>query len=120
LPQGIIDGAFLVQAVANGIASKPVLNVVMDQSLNNLTLEIDPTVAGLYDVFQGSTLLSQWDTNSFSGVDVTMESSGTINILASLASAPVNVYGAGQATVNIGNGDMNHFRGIRGAIDVEN
>jgi hypothetical protein len=120
LPPGITDGAFLVQAVANGIASKPVLNVVMDQSLNNVVLEIDPTVAGLYDVFQGSTLLSQWDTFTLSGVDVTMESDGTINILASLANAPVNVYGAGQATVNIGNGDMNHFRGISGAIDVEN
>jgi hypothetical protein len=120
LPPGITDGAFLVRAIANGIASKPVLNVIMDQSLNNVTLEIDPTVAGLYDVFQGSTLLSQWDTSSFSGVDVTMLSGGTVNILHSLAGAPVNVYGAGQATVNIGNGDMFHFRGISGAIDVEN
>jgi hypothetical protein len=120
LPPGITHGAFLVRAIANGIASKPVLNVIMDQSLNNITLEIDPTNSGFYDVFSGSTLLSQWDTFSFSGVDVTMLSAGTVNILHSLPSAPVHVYGAGQATVNIGNGDMNHLRGISGAIDVEN
>jgi hypothetical protein len=117
LPPGITDGAFLVQAVANGIASKPVLNVIMDQSLNNVTLQGN---SGFYDVFQGTTLLSQWDTNTFSAVDVTMVSGGTLNILTSLVTAPVNVYGAGQATINIGNGDMNHLSAISGAIDLEN
>jgi hypothetical protein len=116
LPPGFTDGAFQVQAIANGIASDPVLNVVMDGTINDVTLEND---GGLFDVFQGSTLLSQWHLPQYPGgpeaVDVTMESGGTVNILSSLG--PVNVYGAGQATVNIGNGSL--YQAITGAIDVE-
>jgi hypothetical protein len=126
LPPGISDGAYWVWVSTNGIISKAILNVLMDSSLNNVTLEVDPLNNGLYDVFSGSTLLSQWAIDGFqdpfpgiTAVDVTMENSGgTVNIKSTPANVPVNVYGGGASTIVIGNSSS--VQGIQGPINLEN
>jgi hypothetical protein len=124
LPPGVTNGAYRVQVVTNGIASRPVLDVLMDSSLNNLTLKIDSGNSSLYDVYNGSTLLSQWAISSFSAVIVTMKvPGGTVNIQSTPSGVPVKVYGGGFAggvlsTINIGSGGS--VQGIQGPIDLEN
>jgi hypothetical protein len=122
LPAGVTDGAYLVQVVASSIASKPVLDVVMDSSLNNITLEDQSFGFGhnYYAVYSGSNLLSRWALSSFSAVDVTMEGiAGTVNILSTPPGIPVNVYGGGSSTINIGNSGSG-VQEIQGPIDLEN
>jgi hypothetical protein len=120
LPAGVPAGAYLVQVVASSIASKPVLNVLMDSTMNNITLEADPFEVDVYDVFAGNTLLRKWFLSSFSAVDVTMEGTGgTVNILSEPAGTPVNVYGGGSSTINIGN-NVSGVQEIQGPIDLEN
>src|SRR5262249_13574069 len=58
---------------------------------------------GLYDVFNGSTLLSQWGIGSFSTVMVTMVSGGTVIIQSAPSGVPVHV--------NIGDGNLDDFAG---------
>jgi hypothetical protein len=123
LPSGITEGAFGVQVVTNGIASSPVLNVLMDPSqVNNVTLEVDPNNSFLFDVFVGSTLLNQSVSGQYSAVDVTMARGAgeTLNILSTLAGLPVNVntvVGDTPPTINIGNGQL---AGIQTPILLEN
>jgi hypothetical protein len=122
LPAGLTDGAFWVQVVASGIASARVLDVVMDSSLNNITLTLDPNPFlhnNFIDLYSGGNLLSRWGVTSFSAVDVTMNGTGgTVNIRSTPAGIPVNVYGVGQSTINIGSNIG--VQNILGPINLEN
>jgi hypothetical protein len=119
LPAGIVNGAFRVQVVANGITSAATLSVLMDGSVNNVMLQVDGSNSSLYDVFNGATLLSQWTIGTFSSVMVTMKGTGgTVTIKSTPSGVPVNVYGGGTSTINIGNAGS--LAGIQGPIDLEN
>jgi hypothetical protein len=120
LPAGVTNGAYRVQVVTNGIASQPVLNILMDSTLSNVTLKMGRSIFfPTYDVYSGSTLLSRWFVHGFSAVDVTMKGTGgTVNILSTPAGIPVNVYAAGSATANIG--DASSLAGIQGPVNLEN
>lgn len=119
LPAGVVDGAYRVQVVANGIASAAALNVIMDSAVNNVTLQTDPGNNGLYDVWNGGTLLGQWAVGSFGSVMVTMTGAGgTVTIKSTPAGVPVNVYGTGASTINVG--DSGSLAGIQGPVNLEN
>jgi hypothetical protein len=103
----VAPGAYLVQAIANGIRSDGALDIITGGGINNITLEVDPHNALQYDVFSYAggtvTLLGHFYIPEISKIIVTEDSSDTtVEIESTVAGVPVFVNeGAGTDTVNV-------------------
>jgi hypothetical protein len=120
LPSGVSDGPFIVQVVANGIASQPVLDVFTNTSDFNVILQTDPANPSEYQVLINGVLRGEFAAGSFSAVRVTLANVNTVvNIHQTLAGVPVTVDGQAQNVVYVGNG-ASGVQGIQGNVYLDN
>jgi hypothetical protein len=71
LPAAINPGPFLLNVIANGIASPTVLHIQMSPTNSNIVLRVDPNSPGNVQVLRnGSVLLGEFSLSSFSSVFV--------------------------------------------------
>jgi hypothetical protein len=120
LPGGATHGAFLLQAIANGIGSGKVLAVFTDAADNTVTLRRDPAnPASFYQVLDGATSLGSFAIGKFNAVQVITDSANaTVNVQDTIAGVPLTVNGRAYDQVVIGkNGSV---QGIQGDVYLQN
>ena len=119
LPAGATDGVFLAQAVANGIASAPVLDIVAGPNDYNVIMQTDPNNAGEYQVLFNGTVRSEFAYGSFSQIFVDLSTSNIVlNIHETPAGVPVTVHGNAFDIVHVG--DSGGVQNIHGNIYLDN
>jgi hypothetical protein len=107
LPSGSNPGIYLLNAVANGIASPTVLNVQMTPATNDLVLRNDPSDSGSVQVVQGDTVLAEYNLTAINSILVTSDSgTDTLTVDYShgdpLPAGGLNYQdGGGVATLNV-------------------
>jgi hypothetical protein len=118
LSQGLAPGFYTLQAVANGVASSPVL-AVFGSGNETVTL-------GKITIFETPVYFIQmnegtffYDPTAFQGIDILAGGgSNTVNIQDTASFPPVTVGGGGSDTVNIGNSGS--VQDVLGEVDIEN
>jgi hypothetical protein len=113
LPTADAPGPYLVSVIANGIASAPVLDVLMGTLNTNLALQVNANDPGSLDVLSSGSLLAELPMSSFSAVIVTgSNTDNTIAIQSTGSGAPLTVNeGTGHDTVSVGDGDLDAIQG---------
>jgi hypothetical protein len=107
LPSGTNPGAYLLNTVANGIASPSVLTVLMSSTTNNITIRVNPSSSTQVQVLQGSSVLGSFNASAFSSVLVVGDAStDTVTIDYSNGNPlPAGGFrfqaGSGTATLNV-------------------
>jgi hypothetical protein len=103
LPNGLAPGAYLVQAIANGISSNNVLDILTDANHNSITLQLDPADSSQLQILNNGSLWSEWPVSDFNSVIVTEDSANTSVTVGNLASGmDININeGTGTDTVSI-------------------
>ena len=115
---GTDNGTYLLQVVANGIASSPALFVLANNSDSNVTLQTDPA-NGDYQVLFNGTAVNEYAPGSFSNVFVVLGTGyTTVDINETPAGVPVTVDGNGIDTVHVG--DSGGVQSIQGNVYLEN
>jgi hypothetical protein len=75
LPSGFNPGIYLLNAVANGIASPTALHVQMTPTSNDLVIRVDPGAGGNVQVVQDGTVLAEYGLGAINSILVTGDSS---------------------------------------------
>jgi hypothetical protein len=120
LPAGIGDGAYLLSAIANGIASSPALYVLTSPSDFNVTLQLDPNNPSAYQVLLNGSLRAEYPVASFSRIIVDLSTTNTVvNVHQTPSGVPLSVDGNGNNIIHVGN-STNGVQGIQGDVYLEN
>jgi hypothetical protein len=73
MPSFLPRGIYLVDVVANGIASPLVLNVQMTSSTDNLVIRNDPSNSGNVQIVSGNTVLKEYQLSSIGSIRVSCD-----------------------------------------------
>lgn len=113
LPAGAMPGAYLVSVIANGIASSPVLAVLMGADQSNLVLRVDPNDTAQVQIWNSDTVLGTFPIRSFSSILVTGSNTDNTVVLESIPSGvPVTVNeGSGKDSIILGNVSLDTIQG---------
>jgi hypothetical protein len=100
-------GIYLLNSIANGIASPTILNVEMTSTTDNLLIRNNPSNSGNIQVVSGSTVLAETPISGINKIIVTCDSNAdTLTVSYQFGNAlPVNgleyAFGAGVDTLNV-------------------
>jgi hypothetical protein len=113
LPAANAPGPYLVSVIANGIASTPVLDVLMGTVNTNLMLQVDANDPASLDVLNNGSLLGAFPVSFFSSIFITgSNADNTLAIANTFSGVPVTVNeGTGHDTIVVGNGGLDSIQG---------
>jgi hypothetical protein len=106
-------GIYLLNAIANGIASPTVLNVEMTASTNNLVIRNNPTNSAHVQVVSGSTVLAEYSLSSIDKILVSADNNNDTLTVSYQYGNPLPTNGLdydggiGNDTLNVGDPTAN-------------
>jgi hypothetical protein len=105
LPTGDTAGAYIIQSVANGVASNPLLGVLVNaHTTRTVAVQMDANPAKV-DVVGNGTLDGAFAISSFSSIYIVGDNSGdtlTVNLNSNVGSIVTTIFaGTGTDTINI-------------------
>jgi hypothetical protein len=114
LPAVDAPGPYLVSVIANGIASVPVLDVLMGAVNTNLTLQVDANDPASIDILNSGSVLAAFPVSSVSSILVTgSNTDNTVTIANTFSGVPLTVNeGTGHDTIAVGGGDLDALQGM--------